>query len=98
MTDTDFHTVVLAYTDLDDGVWLECNDCPWKHNLGFSATPEEAVEAARAHRGDIAAARPDALCRAIRWNGEPVHHGPHEPHAFTYGPNGVYMGHCGGRR
>jgi hypothetical protein len=36
-------------------------------------------------------------CRATRWEGTPSYDGPHDPHPFTYGPNGIYEGHCSGR-
>lgn len=36
-------------------------------------------------------------CHAARWRGEPTIEGPHANHLFTYGPNGIYVGHCAGR-
>jgi hypothetical protein len=39
----------LTYTIEDDGVWLECHDCDWRHNLGQHPDLDDAVEAARTH-------------------------------------------------
>lgn len=48
--------MVLGYTTDDDGVHLIC-ECNWSRCMGFSATPEEALELAVEHLAD--AAKPD---------------------------------------
>lgn len=38
-------------------------------------------------------------CRAVRWHGTPSYgEEPHEWHFFRYGPNGMYLGSCTGRK
>jgi hypothetical protein len=36
-------------------------------------------------------------CLAVIHHGWPMYEGAHAPHLFTYGPYGMYAGHCGGR-
>lgn len=38
------------------------------------------------------------MCRAKRWDAEPAFDGDHDPHLFRYGPHGIYVGSCAGRR
>ncbi len=47
-------SIVLTYSNLDDGVWLECA-CGWTTNLGFRATPQKAMEEVAAHKATTAA-------------------------------------------
>lgn len=39
------HDVRLTYYTSDDGVYLACDKCSTRVNLGFSATPSDAVRA-----------------------------------------------------
>ena len=38
----------LAYTNSDDGVYLYCT-CGWETNLGFAASPYDAIRCANEH-------------------------------------------------
>jgi hypothetical protein len=60
----------------------------------------ERVYALEQRLGDPAAAEDDGEgpCLALFYDGSPAFTGPHEPHLFTYGQNGVYVGNCGGRQ
>jgi hypothetical protein len=49
----DEHHVELTYYTSDDGIWLECN-CGWQTNLGWRATPKEAVKAEKDHLVEMA--------------------------------------------
>lgn len=40
----------------------------------------------------------DRPCLAERYQSVDAVQGPHSSHFFTYGPNGMYLGHCGGRK
>lgn len=42
--------IELTYYNTDDGVYLHCYTHKWDHNLGFSVTPETAMEEANKHR------------------------------------------------
>lgn len=41
--------MTVRYMSDDDGIWLECPDCSWWENLGFSPTVGRLFEAARRH-------------------------------------------------
>jgi hypothetical protein len=59
-------------------------DVPHYHFLGSPSAPASQPER-------------DYECRADRWKGTPTFQGPHDHHFFTYGPGGMYTGHCAGR-
>jgi hypothetical protein len=56
MSTSNDHKLILRYTKDDNGVWLYCEDCcDYVRNLGFSATPSDAVIQAFDHCDQIAA-------------------------------------------
>lgn len=44
-------TIEVGYTNSDDGVWLDCRVCDWRHNVGFFSSVTELVAAANVHLG-----------------------------------------------
>ncbi len=43
------HLMKLSWRDSDDGIWLDCS-CGQKFNLGYDATPEDALRVQIEHR------------------------------------------------
>jgi hypothetical protein len=46
------HVSELSYTNSDDGVWLRCKPCKWRHNLGYFATVEHAQAVWQKHTAE----------------------------------------------
>lgn len=43
------HVSELTYTNSDDGVWIKCKPCRWRHNLGYFSTVDSAYAAWQKH-------------------------------------------------
>lgn len=43
------HVSELTYTNNDDGVWITCKPCRWRHNLGYFSTVEQAYAVWQKH-------------------------------------------------